>query len=65
MLTNNNSMPFFEEALYKRFLFKLKAKEEFYAEAQKLRIVVSGAEKIDYAQQSRHLIENIVALLNQ
>ncbi|KAK6944766.1 Replication factor-A protein 1, N-terminal [Dillenia turbinata] len=51
-------------SLFKQYLFRLKIKEELYGDEQRLKIAVVKADRVDYAAESRHLVD-LVARKNQ
>lgn len=46
--------------LFVPFLFKLKIKEESYGEEQRVKMTVVRADKVDYATESRYLLDTIM-----
>lgn len=53
----------FDAAIYQRYFFVIKATEEMYQDEMKIRCIVSSIEKIDYAAESRRLIDEIESML--
>lgn len=47
------------------FLFKLKIKEESYGEEQRVKITVVRADRLDYAAESRYLLDTITKRCNR
>jgi len=54
----------FEDALFKKYMIKVKAVEDTYAEEKRLKCIAASIENIDYVKDSRILIEKINNLLN-
>ncbi|KAL2945170.1 Replication protein A 70 kDa DNA-binding subunit A [Bienertia sinuspersici] len=48
--------------IFGSFLFKLKIKEETYGEEQRVKITVVRADRVDYAAESRYLLNTIMKL---
>ncbi|KAK6941343.1 Replication protein A, OB domain [Dillenia turbinata] len=44
-------------SLFKHYLFRLKIKEELYGDEQRVKITVAKADKMDYAAESRRLVD--------
>jgi len=58
----NNAPKFdfiFQEALFRRHMIKLRAKEDTWGDDKRLRCVVCGVEPVDFVRESRALIEKI------
>jgi len=49
----------FEDALFKRYMLKLRAKEDTYGEEKRIKCIVCAVENIDYVRDGRALIEKI------
>jgi len=49
----------FEQALFQRKVLKVRAKEESQGDEQKIQYVICGAENLDFAKESRTLLELI------
>jgi len=49
----------FDQALFQRKILKIRAKEEPYGAEQKVKHIISGVETLDYAKESKYLIEKI------
>ncbi|KAJ8566036.1 hypothetical protein K7X08_030513 [Anisodus acutangulus] len=45
--------------LFRQFMFRLKIKEEFYGDEQRVKITVVKAEKVNHSAESRHLLDLI------
>jgi replication factor A1 len=54
----------FDAAIFKRFFFVIKATEEMYQDEMKIRCVVSTMEPIDFAVESRRLLDEIDSMLS-
>lgn len=53
----------FEDALLQQFMFRVRAKEEYDNNQEKrMRFTVTSASKVDYAADSRRLLERIKAI---
>jgi len=53
----------FDEAIFKRYFFTIKATEEMYQDEMKIRCIVSSMEPIDYVGESKRLLEEIDTML--
>ncbi|XP_057766867.1 replication protein A 70 kDa DNA-binding subunit A [Salvia miltiorrhiza] len=51
-----------QNCLFREFIFKLKIKEETYGDEQKVKITVVKAEKLNYSEESRFLLDSISKL---
>jgi replication factor A1 len=49
----------FAQALFQRKIFKIRAKEEYVGEEQRVKCIINGVEDIDFAKESKNLIEKI------
>jgi len=54
----------FEEALFKRYIFLIKAAEDMYQDEMRLRCIVSSVEKINYSNESKKLIDEIFIMIS-
>jgi len=53
----------FDAAVYKRFLFTIKATEEMYQDEMRIRCTVSAMEPINFTSESKRLIDEIESML--
>jgi replication factor A1 len=53
----------FDAAIYKRYLFTIKATEEMYQDEMKIRCVIAQMEPINYTNESKRLIDEIESML--
>ncbi|KAK7087532.1 replication protein A 70 kDa DNA-binding subunit-like [Littorina saxatilis] len=61
-MRQNNEAAFdqvFQQALFKDYVFKLRAKVEVYNEESRLKTVCVAATPVDYTQYGKHLVEEI------
>jgi len=54
----------FEQALFQRKILKLRAKEESGGDDQKIQYIIYGVETLDFAKESKYLIEKIRQMQN-
>jgi replication factor A1 len=53
----------FDDALYKRYIFKIKASEDTYGDDSRVRLQVHTCEAIDYERESQTLLNEIDAMM--
>ncbi|KAK7474490.1 hypothetical protein BaRGS_00034244 [Batillaria attramentaria] len=64
-MRENNEPAFdqvFQQAVFKQYVFKLRAKVEMYNEESRLKTVCVNAAPVDFIDYSKHLLEQIAAL---